>query len=104
MHLNVRDVNFVYYRLFFIYLLFLCAVAGLATITLEFIGVRVIQLDLHESYDAYIATCWVAILISFTMASIMLQFIKERRKQSSDRRQQNIPIDFSDRRMRDRRS
>ena len=101
---NVRDVNFVYYRLFFIYLLFLCGVAGLATIIFEFLGFRVIQLEPYQSYDAYIATCWVAILVSFTMGSIMMQFIKERRSKKGDRRQQNISIDFPDRRKGNRRA
>ena len=104
MRLNVRDVNFVFYRLFFIYLFFLCGVGGLAIITFEFMGFRVIQLNSRDSYDAYIATCWVAILVSFTMGSIMLQLIKERRSKKGDRRQSNIPIDFPDRRKGDRRS
>jgi len=67
-------------------------------------GLRVIQLDAPGSYDAYIATCWVAILVSFAMGSIMMRLIKERRSKESDRRQQSITIDFSDRRKGDRRS
>jgi len=67
-------------------------------------GFRVIQLGPSDSYDAYIATCWVAILISFITGWIMLQLIKERRSKNGDRRQTNIPIDFADRRKGDRRT
>ena len=67
-------------------------------------GFRVIQISTSDYYDAYIATCWVAILVSFTMATIMMQFIKERRAKKGDRRQHNISIDFPDRRVSNRRA
>ncbi|RDH81499.1 MAG: hypothetical protein DIZ80_15580 [endosymbiont of Galathealinum brachiosum] len=105
MSFNVRDVNFVTYRLFFIYLFFLCGAGGLAIVALEFVGISVIRLDPRTSYDAYIATCWVASIVSCGMGWLMLQLIKERRgKKGKDRRQRNIPIDFPDRRKGDRRT
>lgn len=103
MRLNVRDVNFIIYRLFFIYLFFLCGACGLLIVTLELLGVSVIRLG-SASYDAYIATCWVAVFVSFITGSIMLQLIKERRGKGLDRRQRSEAIRFPDRRKGDRRT
>ena len=102
---NLRPTPFVLYRLFFVLLIYGVGISSLCVWILEsFMKIRIITMEAGTSYDALLATSGVTGVAGIIAGSILLSILADRRTVVPDRRQQQIDIDFTDRRRGERRS
>ena len=106
MLLKLRQQSFALYRLFFIVITYAIGIVCLCIWILESVLEKnILTIDAGISHDALLATCFITGIVGIAAGSLMLSFMNERRHVSNDRRQQQSPIDFPDRRTNlDRRS
>lgn len=94
-----RPVKFLYYRLFFVVLLFSLALVCFAMLAIEyFYGTSMLTPELQSEHDAMLVGSVICGVLSTMFAVIMLRMLTDRRLKSTDRRQQQVAIDFPDRR------
>lgn len=99
MSYKFRPLKFTYYRIFFVVLLFAVGIICLAQLLIEAIyGVSLITPELKSDHDAVLVGTVICGLLSLMFGFIMLRLLIDRRLQSTDRRQRQLPIDFPDRR------
>lgn len=99
MSFKFRPLKFTYYRILFVVLLFSLGLVCLAQLLIEAIyGVSIVTPELQSDHDAIIVGTIVCGLLSTMFGFVMLRLLIDRRMQSSERRQHQLPIDFPDRR------
>jgi len=103
---QIRTNLFFYYRLFFIFLFLLLGTSGVGVVVLEyFTNIDIFAAESEFDKKALHTTSLVMGALGFTVASIMIYLMREKRDFTTDRRQSSRPLDFAERRSNlDRRS
>ena len=97
---NRSNISFLYYRLFFITLFLLLGVSTVGIVMLEqYAGINIIITESKTEKQALHVALSIMGILGFSTAFIMIYLMRERRHSAPDRRQQLIPVDFTDRRI-----
>jgi len=93
------NISLLYFRLFFIALFLLLGVSTVGIVVLEqYAGINIIITESAIDKEALHVGLSVMGILGISTASIMIYLMREKRHPGPDRRQQSIPVDFTDRR------
>jgi len=104
---RIRTNLDLYYRLFFLGLFLLMGISGLGVVLLEnYAGLSIIPIEYEVEKKALHATLTAMGLFGTCTASLMIYFMREKRRADAERRRRSTPVNFTDQRVNidDRRS